>query len=58
MRTGARTFAGFAGVIVPVAVVFFLVTGLKLGGIGMLVGLFLLLKFCNQLDRRDIRDGR
>ena len=57
MRTGAKTFADLSMALLP-ALLIALYMGFNGGALGLLVGLFFALKFCNALDARDIRDGR
>ncbi len=51
MRKGAQSFVGFSAFTVPAIVVFVLITGIASGGIALL-GLFFVLQFANNLDRR------
>lgn len=57
MRAGSKTAAGFGSVFLPAIALFVLVTGNILGSLGGIGGLYLLLTYCNSLDRRDIDEG-
>lgn len=51
MRKGAKSFTQFAVFLIPAAIVFSLLTG-SVASLCVFGGLFFVLQFANQLDRR------
>ncbi len=57
MRAGARTFVGFGFPVAIGAGIYFCISGVWQSILPVAIGLYLVLYFCNRLDKRSIRDN-